>query len=439
MQEALRGIQWRTYGETVLNPVSFSFVIIAGILLLFLPRRYAIIPFVMTALFVTSLQRMVIFSLDFNMLRIIVLFGVMRVAARSEYRLITLTLIDKLIILDTSLLILMSFLKSPTTAVFISCLGVAYNGLGIYFLCRIFLQNIDDITIAVKAVVLMSIPVALFMVNELLTQKNFFSVLGGVPEITKIRGGRLRCQGAFSHPIMAGTFGGSVLPMAVGLWFLNGRNKLLSFLGVTSSTIITYASASSGPFLSYLAGLIALFGWRFRAQMRKLFWAGLTCLVGLHIIMNGPVWSLIGRASVVGGSDASHRVRLISKTVEYFHEWWLMGTYGSGHWGWGLEDVTNMYIRQCITGGLSKIVVFVLIIALCFKTIGRAVKSIENPARTQRFIWALGACLLSHTVGMIGVSYFGQAIFFWYLILAVISSLSSTLDFDAEMRFNTER
>lgn len=438
MQEALRGIQWRTYGETILNPVSFSFVMIAGILLLFLPRRYAIIPFVMTALFVTSLQRIVIFSLDFNMLRIIVLFGVMRVAARSEYRLITLTLIDKLIILDASLLILMFFLKSPTTAVFISCLGVAYTALGIYFLCRIFLQNIDDITIAVKAVVLMSIPVALFMVNELVTQKNFFSVLGGVPEITKIRGGRLRCQGAFSHPIMAGTFGGSMLPMAVGLWFLNGRNKLLSFLGVTSSTIITYASASSGPFLSYFAGLIALFGWRFRAQMRKLFWAGLTCLVGLHIIMNGPVWSLIGRASVVGGSDASHRVRLISKTVEYFHEWWLMGTYGSGHWGWGLEDVTNMYVRQCIAGGLSKIVVFVLIIALCFKTIGRAVKSIENPARTQRFIWAMGACLFSHTVAMIGVSYFGQSTFFWYLILAVISSLSSTLDFDAEMRFNTE-
>ena len=34
MQEALRGIQWQRYGETVLNPVAFALVLLMGILLI---------------------------------------------------------------------------------------------------------------------------------------------------------------------------------------------------------------------------------------------------------------------------------------------------------------------------------------------------------------------------------------------------------------------
>ena len=86
MQEALRGVQWQQYGETILNPVAFALVLLMGILLIYLPRRHAIIPFIAVALFSTDLQRLVVATLDFDMLRIMILFGIIRVLYRSEYR-----------------------------------------------------------------------------------------------------------------------------------------------------------------------------------------------------------------------------------------------------------------------------------------------------------------------------------------------------------------
>ena len=69
-QEALRGVEWETYGETILNPTAFTFLILMAILLLFLPRRHALIPFIAVALFTTSLQRVVVATLDFDFIRI---------------------------------------------------------------------------------------------------------------------------------------------------------------------------------------------------------------------------------------------------------------------------------------------------------------------------------------------------------------------------------
>jgi len=162
-----------------------------------------------------------------------------------------------------------------------------------------------------------------------------------------------------------------------------------------------------------------------RNNMKIIIGGGIACIIGLHIAMKAPVWFLIARMDLVGGSVSGHRARLIDKAIEYFHEWWLLGTYGSGHWGWGLEDVTNWYVRHCINGGLLYITLFIVIIYLCFKAVIKAVRSIENQPDLQKFIWAMGVCLFSHTVSFIGVSYFGKIIFFWFLILAMLSTVSS--------------
>jgi len=141
-------------------------------------------------------------------------------------------------------------------------------------------------------------------------------------------------------------------------------------------------------------------------------------------VMNAPVWFIIARFGIVSGSTASFRARIIDKAIERFPEWALLGTYGSGHWGWGLEDVTNWYVRHCISGGLLYFILFLLVIYFCFKAVGHAVREADN-IQTKRLVWAMGACLFSHTVSFLGVSYFGQIVFFWFMLLAMISSVSS--------------
>lgn len=422
--EPLRHIEWQTYGVTVLNPVAFSLVLMMCIALFFLHRRYAIIPFIATALFITLMQRFVIATLDFPMLRFMVIVGFLRVAVRSEHRLIHLNSIDKMIIVFAFLGVATGTILWGTFGAFISRCGGTMDILGIYFLCRIFIHDTDDMERVIKAIVIMSIPVALFMVNEQVSGRNVFSVLGGVPAITVIREGKLRSQGAFSHPIIAGAFGATLMPLVIGYWFRTRENRIL-ITGIISATTITITSNSSAPFMTYLAAIIGLSFWPLRRQMRMVFWSGVAGLVGLHMVMKAPVWALVARTKLVTGSTGYHRFALIDSAIKNFHEWWLVGTYTTGHWGWGLQDVTNMYVRVGVNGGVFYLLLFVVIIATCFKTVGRTSLIIEDQPDLQKFIWAMGACLFSFTVLFMGVSLFGNIAFFWYMILAMISSLKS--------------
>ena len=87
------------------------------------------------------------------------------------------------------------------------------------------------------------------------TGRNPFSFLGGVNPITAMREGRLRCQGAFAHPIIAGTFWAMTLPWLILFWF-EGRSRLLLSAGLVCSLFIIYASSSSTPVMCVLLGIV---------------------------------------------------------------------------------------------------------------------------------------------------------------------------------------
>ena len=41
--------------------------------------------------------------------------------------------------------------------------------------------------------------------------------------------------------------------------------------------------------------------------------------------MKAPVWALIQRIDIVGGSSGWHRYELIDQCIKHFSDWWLMG------------------------------------------------------------------------------------------------------------------
>ena len=69
--------------ETVVNPVVLALVLIAGVLMLVLPRNRAIIPFLTAAILIPTDQVIVIGSLHFMMLRVLLLFGLVLIFRNS--------------------------------------------------------------------------------------------------------------------------------------------------------------------------------------------------------------------------------------------------------------------------------------------------------------------------------------------------------------------
>ena len=206
------------HNQTTLNPNGTIAMLAVGVALLLIPRRYAMLPIILMACFISPAQRIVVFSLDLDFLRIMVLFGWVRVLFRSEYRHLNWRAMDTTIIAWAISGVVMHTILYGTSSSFVNRLGWAFDGVGMYFLFRCIVHNERDIEFGIRCFALVSLPTAIAFAVEWSTGRNVFGTLGGVPEITAVRDGRMRCQGAFAHPILAGCFWASLMPVIASLW-----------------------------------------------------------------------------------------------------------------------------------------------------------------------------------------------------------------------------
>lgn len=413
-------------GQTTVHPLGLLAVFILGLSVLFLPRRWVVVPFLLIACFIPSVQRIVIAGLDFDFLRIMVLFGVTRLLFRKEYLAFAWKSLDKAIILWVISSIVFFVIQNSTLPALINRLGFAFDALGMYFVFRCLIRDWADIERIILGFILISIPVTLFFLIEGSTGRNLFSVFGGVSLITVIREGRLRCQGAFSDPILAGCFWASVAPLMAAYWWKSIKARTWAVVGLFSSLTIVVCCASSTPILGVTAAVIGGAAFFIRTRMQIVRWGVLLTLIALHVVMKAPVWHLISRVSAVGGSTGWHRYNLINQAIINFKDWWFCGCSGYEVLSWGVfgGDVTNQYILEGLRGGFVTICLFVTIIIIAFRDVGRLWRLHIRNKYYLALSWALGVSLFVHCTMFIGVSYFGQIFLIWYLLLAAIGSLT---------------
>ena len=416
---------------TNINALGAAVALFLGIMLFILPRRYAIIPILIIGTIMTYGQVLNVAGLHFTLLRILIFIGWLRVFIRGEVKSFSLNTIDRIFICWLIAHVSIDILRDQTDATF--QMGFAYNAAGLYFLFRLLVRDSDDIEIFIKSLAMIVIPLAFAMMLEYFTQRTLYAMFGGVPEFTVIRGTRLRCQGPFMHPILAGTLGATTIPLAAALAF-NRKTRLLAAVCILASLIVVAASASSGPLFAAMGGLVSLFMWKYRAHMKLIRWGILAAAVALHIVMKAPVWYVIGRLSSITGGTGWHRSEIINQAITRIDEWWLMGTSDTSHWMATTlinyrdrADITNQFVVEGIHGGLLTMILFIVLIAYCFKWVGLALQ--ENDAKGEKefyvcFLpWALGSALFAHTLSFLSVSYFDQTIIYWYSLLAVIAAL----------------
>ena len=261
------GPEWAN--QTTLHPLGLVAVVVLGLVMLVVPRRHAVLPMIVMACFVASAQRLVLVGFDFNLLRLMLLFGWLRILLRGENRGFVWKPLDLTIVLWLLCGAAIYTILHGTLDAFINRLGWAYDAAGMYFLFRCLIRTWSDVEDIIIGFAWVSIPLSGAFVLEHFTGRNVFSIFGGVPAITDIRQGRLRCQGAFSHPILAGCFWASLIPLFAGLWWRGGQSRTWSVVGLSAALIIVIMCASATPVTAAAVGLVAAAFFPLRKSMAK--------------------------------------------------------------------------------------------------------------------------------------------------------------------------
>jgi hypothetical protein len=416
------------------NPLALGLLLILTWLTWTLPRRFAICPLLVMICLMPLGQQLVIAGLHFFLFRVLLLVGLLRIMAKGELRQLVTTRTDRFFIWWVVLSIILGTLTKPSLDMFRNRLGDAYNAIAGYFFVRSVVVEYEDVWVCVRTFAWLSLPVAALMAIEKLTHQNLLYVFGGVQRLIEVREGHLRCQAAFRHPILAGTFGASLIPLLAALWLQKGRNRLLATASILASMLIVVAASSSGALMAFFVAVGSLPMWKWRGHMRLIRRGTVVAVFILALVMHAPIWYVLMRLGDVTGGTGYHRARLIDQAIAHFNEWWLCGTTYTAHWApYGevlpdepnMMDITNHYIMEGVKGGILKLVLFTIIIIQSFKSVGRQLRDHNLDPPTAFLVWALGASLFAHCLSFISITYFDQTILVYYWLLAVISGLDS--------------
>ena len=415
--------------QTILHPAVAIVVVIAGLVVLLAPRSRAIAAFLALGILIPVDQVLLIGPLHFSMLRVLAGFGclrMLRARASSTCRVLN----GGWNALDTAVVVLAvssainGMLLWQVGAAVVKQLGDLYTVCGVYFSLRHLIRDEADAVRTIRMFAYIATVVAIVMVYEHAVGSNPYALLDGAKSdyyaSVMERDAHLRATGCFAHPILAGTFGAVLLPWFFGLWWTSQKNRKYAAVGMVAATIITVASSSSTSVGAYIAGIIALCMWPLRKHMRIVRWSILFMLISLHIVMKAPVWHLISRIDLAGGSSSYHRYQLVNQFILHWADWWLIGTKSYADWGWDMWDLSNQYVAIGETAGLLPLICFVATIAIAFKYVGRARRWFAGRKNHEMFIWANGAALCANVVAFFGISYFDQTILAWYALLSVI-------------------
>jgi hypothetical protein len=424
---------------SVFHPVVLLAMLLAIALFFVLPRKYVIVPVLVTQLLIPLGQQFYIAGIHLFIYRILIMVAFIRVLVVDRPTQKSMyaggwTSIDTAFTCYVVISAAATMAQYPDVAALVNQLGYLWDFLLGYLLLRSLIRNEKDTFLAIKCFAVVMVLLAAGMVIEQMTMVNVFGLLGGVHAVPEVREGKIRAQAAFQHSLTAGTFAATAIPLFFLLW-KNAKAKMLAIVGVVAATVMTVSTQTSTSLITYAAGIGALFLWPLRRQMKRVRTGLAVALVGLHLVMKAPVWFLIARIDLTGSSSSYHRAELIDQFVNHFSSWWLIGTKDAATWGWDMWDAQNMYVSVGEAGGLAALVFYILVISRSYAKIGRARKRATSK-KQEWFFWFLGCALFANVVAFFGVNYFDQSRMAWFALNSMICACTLPV-VTPELRFKT--
>lgn len=409
--------------ETLLHPLVAVWMLIAVVMILRLSRDKAIVPFLLAFFTIPFGQVVVLAGLHFTVLRILILTVLAR---RAAFRGSSLegkfaggfNGVDRAVALWTLSALAVVSLQWMDPQAMIKFLGDFLDAFGGYVAVRFMIPDREGIRRAIKALAAVSVINGAVMINEQRTGQDIFGYLGG-EVASAVSDGHIRSGGVMGC-LYAGVFGAVLIPLFLWLW-TEGKSRMAACAGIVGAMVMAITSHASTSLLALGGGFLGLSLWPLRKWMRLFRWGIVAILVGLHLVMNGPVWSLIERIDLTGSSSSYHRYQLIDTLIRHFADWWLLGTRDNGSWGWEMWDTCNQFVAIAVTGGLLTLAFYILVLKRSFAAVGNARKQVSGDRKQQWFFWCLGSSLLAHVVGQFGINYMAQLLLVLFPLLACIS------------------
>jgi hypothetical protein len=408
--------------DTVLHPLVAVWILIVIVLILVLPRQKVVTPFLLAFLSIPIGQVVVLGGIHFTMHQILILTVVARMAAfrgsASEKRFAGgFNSLDRMIVLWSLAAFVIVSLQWMETQATIKSLGDLIVTLGGYLAVRFLIPDREALRRTVKILAVICVIQGVSMVGEQFTHQNVFDFAGAHPPT--LREGHIRSEGAMGN-LWAGAFAGVSIPLFLWLW-TEEKSRLAACAGIVGATAMVFATYASTSWLAYGASLMAIGFWLLRKNMRLIRWGIVTALVGLHLVMHGPVWSLIEKIDLTGGSSNYHRYMLVDNCIRHFRDWWLLGYKDYGNWGFDMWDLCNQFVAVALTGGLVTLILFIGIYTWGFGAIGKARKQAEGDRKQEWLLWCLGSTLFANLVASFGINYLVHLVMCLFCVLAGIS------------------
>jgi hypothetical protein len=410
-----------------MNTVGVSILILTLVVVIFAPRRWAVLGMMAGVLYITQGQKIDVFGFNLYAHRFLEMAGFGRVIIKREISSGGLNKIDRALILLYFYTTVVYLIRSNEPEAY--QIGLAVDASLCYFSFRGLIRDMDDFRWFLRSFVFLLVPYLILVSIEGITGDNPFTVMG-VPEHL-FRGGKIRCIGSFRHPDLLGTLGASFLPLYIGL-ALAKIKPTRALVGIVVCISIVLASNSGLPIACAATGLVGWMLWPLRRKMFLVRGGLLVLVIFLAIFMKAPIWYLPAKISSLTGGGGFHRSYLMEMAIRDFDKWWLAGIPIKETAGWfpytlkisGGADITNQFLSFGISAGLGAVALFILILVLSFKRIGKALEVVRSrSSECEMILWGLGVMLSIHIVNWFGVSYFDQINVVWFLQLAAISSI----------------
>jgi hypothetical protein len=418
---------------SIMTPIGLAVLLIASILILAVPRKWAIATFLLFTFSVPLGEQFNIAGLHLFALRIVVLCGCIRFLFKSSMQNALaggFTRIDKIFLAWALCRATAFMLLYHAGGAVVNQLGFLWDYLGGYFLVRCLIRNTNDIRLVGKVFVVIAVVMAACMIYEHYRLTNVFGLLMGGKIVPDIRLGKVRCRGVFQQEIIASTFGGTLVPMFICLWTA-WKERLVAIIGLVAAAIITITASSSTGIGAAAVAVAALCLWPWRRYTREMRWGLALTLLALAAVMKAPIWFLLARVDFVGGSTGWDRANLIDQCVRHFGSWALVGTADNDKWGFSTWDLCNQFVAEAVQGGLVTLILFFTLIKRSFGKIGIARKKARD-RKHEILLWTIGCIMCGHIAGFFGISYFDQMKDWWFVTLAMIPAAAITVRASAE-------
>ena len=413
-------------GETQLASMTIIGVILLVLIFALGSRKLWIFSLTALICLTPPAQRLVVADVDFQTLRLAGLLSVFALLVRGGFRGLSWSRLDSWMMALAGLPVVMLLLRGHTHSL-MPTLGMSADMLLMYAVGRAAIRSLDDVSSMLVGLLVVTVPISIGLAIEKSTGRNFFSVLGGVPEFTAIRFGKLRAQAAFDHPIIAGCWFAAALPLFVAArrsFRSEATGSIVAILGATFATVCVVATASSTPMAAAAVAVVALLLFRYRMTFRSALPYVVIACVLLHFLTQSGLHGIIyTKFSFVTGSTGYHRYALVDNALQNMSQWFLIGSGTTYSWGWGMDDVTHQYVAACVSGGILMLAALVGTLVISFKNAGGLMRSPD-----QRVAWVgycFGVSVLAHAVSFMGASYFGQIYLLTYATIGGLQSLAA--------------